>query len=93
MVRRCRARPHERIPHLCHPYCLYWGHHSHDAAWSLADITMGGMTLINLPACVALSGVVIKAYKDYEKQKAQGLDPVFKAESIGMDPEELDFWK
>ena len=63
------------------------------AAWSLADITMGGMTLINLPACVALSGVVIKAYKDYEKQKAQGLDPVFKAESIGMDPEELDFWK
>lgn len=54
---------------------------------------MGGMTLINLPACVALSGVVIKAYKDYEKQKAQGLDPVFKAESIGMDPEELDFWK
>ena len=63
------------------------------AAWSLADITMGGMTLINLPACVALSGVVIKAYKEYEKQKAQGLDPVFKAESIGMDPEELDFWK
>mgnify|MGYP002239876314 CR=1 FL=1 len=28
------------------------------AAWDLADIMMGGMTLINLTACVLLGGVV-----------------------------------
>jgi len=64
-----------------------------DAAWALADITMGGMTLINLPACIILGGIVIKALKDYENQKKEGKDPVFKAKDIGLDDSNLDFWK
>ena len=63
-----------------------------DAAWALADITMGGMTLINLPACVLLGGIAVKALRDYERQKKAGQNPVFHAEDIGLDTAELDFW-
>ena len=40
-----------------------------DAAWALADITMGGMAIINIPCCIILAGTVCKALRDYEKQK------------------------
>ena len=65
---------------------------SMDAAWAVADITMGGMTLINLPACVLMSGTVIAALKDYEKQKKEGKNPVFHARNIGMKASDLDYW-
>ena len=64
-----------------------------DFAWTMADITMGGMTLINIPCCLILSGIVIKALKDFEKQRKAKLDPVFKAKSIGIDSSETAFWK
>ena len=62
-------------------------------AWTLADITMGGMTLINIPCCLVLSGQVIRALKDYESQKKAGKDPEFKAADIGLDSEKLSYWK
>ena len=62
-------------------------------AWTMADITMGGMTLINIPCCFILSRLVIKALKDFEKQKKEKIDPVFKSEDIGIDASELSFWK
>lgn len=65
---------------------------SNGAAWALADITMGGMALINIPVCIAIGGVVYKALDDYMKQKKAGLNPVFHARDIGMDPLELNFW-
>ncbi|MBQ2469741.1 MAG: alanine:cation symporter family protein [Ruminococcus sp.] len=64
-----------------------------DAAWATADITMGGMTLINIPACVLLGSIAIKTLKDYEAQKKAGKNPVFKASDIGLKPEETDMWK
>ncbi|SNU07090.1 alanine or glycine:cation symporter, AGCS family [Lachnospiraceae bacterium] len=64
-----------------------------NAAWAMADITMGGMTLINLPCCMILGKVAIDALKDYEKQKKEGKKPVFKGKDIGLNEEELDFWK
>ena len=64
-----------------------------DIAWAMADITMGGMTLINLPSCMLLGKVAIDTLKDYEKQKKSGIKPVFKAADIGLNEEELDFWK
>ena len=64
-----------------------------DAAWAMADITMGGMTLINLPVCVLLGKTAIDCMKDYEKQKKLGLKPVFKASSIDIDLEELQHCK
>ncbi|MBR5658289.1 MAG: alanine:cation symporter family protein [Lachnospiraceae bacterium] len=64
-----------------------------DAAWAVADITMGGMTLINLPACMMLGGVAVRALKDYEKQRKAGKKPVFYGKNIGLNEENLDFWK
>ena len=64
-----------------------------NAAWAAADITMGGMTLINLPACMLLGKVAIDCLKDYEKQKKEGKKPIFKASDIGLNEDELDFWK
>ena len=63
-----------------------------NAAWAAADITMGGMTIINLPICMLLGKVAIDALKDYEKQKKEGKNPVFKAKDIGLNTEELDYW-
>lgn len=64
-----------------------------NAAWAMADITMGGMTLINLPSCMILGKVAIDALKDYEKQKSEGKNPVFMGRDIGLNEEELDYWK
>jgi AGCS family alanine or glycine:cation symporter len=64
-----------------------------NAAWAMADITMGGMTLINLPCCVVLGKVAINALKDYEVQKKAGKNPVFYGKDIGLSEDELDFWK
>ncbi len=64
-----------------------------DLAWTMADITMGGMTLINIPCCLILSGIAIKALKDFERQKKRKLNPVFKAKNIGLNESELSFWK
>ncbi len=64
-----------------------------DACWALADITMGGMALVNVPACVVLGGVAFRAAKDYERQRKEGKDPVFHASVIGIDPSGLDYWQ
>ena len=64
-----------------------------DAAWAMADISMGGMTLINIPVCILLGKIAFDCLKDYEKQKKEGKNPIFKAESIGLNEEELDCWK
>ena len=51
------------------------------------------MTLINLPACMVLGNVAVRALKDYEKQKREGKNPSFRAKEIGLNTEELDYWK
>ena len=65
---------------------------SMDAAWALAEITMGLMALINIPCCVILGGVAVKALKNYEEQRREGREPEFHAKSIGIDPDDLDYW-
>ncbi len=65
---------------------------SADLLWSIADITMGGMTLINMPVIIILSKYALRALKDYEEQRRSGTEPVFHAENIGL-PHEVDYWK
>ncbi len=62
-------------------------------AWAIADIFMAGMALINIPCIMAAGGIVLRALEDYEKQRKSGINPVFHASSIGLDPEKLDYWK
>lgn len=59
--------------------------------WDLADVTMGFMALINIPTCAILGKVALGALADYEKQKNEGKDPVFKAASVGLE-NKVDFW-
>lgn len=63
-----------------------------DAAWSVADITMGLMTLVNLPCCVILFGAARDALMDYESQIRAGKNPEFHAGNIGLDAGRLNFW-
>lgn len=64
---------------------------SADLLWNIADITMGGMTLINMPVILYLGKYVIRTLKDYDKQLKEGKDPVFKAKNIGL-PYKTDYW-
>ena len=64
---------------------------SADLLWNIADITMGGMTIINIPVIFILSKYAFAALKDYEKQKKAGKQPTFKDESIGL-PHKTDYW-
>lgn len=65
---------------------------SADLLWNIADVTMGGMTLINMPVIVILGRYAYRALSDYTKQRKEGKDPVFKAENIAL-PHETDYWR
>ena len=64
-----------------------------EVAWNLGDILMGLMALINLPVIVILGNQAIRCANDYVAQRKAGLEPHFTASSIGLNPDELDFWK
>ena len=65
-----------------------------DAAWAIADILMAFMALINIPSILILGNIAIQAMKDYEAQRREGKNPVFRAKNIkGLDASRLDFWK
>lgn len=65
---------------------------SADLLWNIADIAMGGMTIINIPVIIILGKYAVAALKDYDSQRKQGLNPVFKAKSINL-PHDVDCWK
>ncbi len=48
------------------------------------------MVWLNMIAIVILAKPAFIALKDYEKQKKQGLDPVFNPETLGI--KNADFW-
>ena len=55
--------------------------------WSLADILMGLMAVVNLTAILLLGNKAFTALKDYQKQRRAGKNPVFRAEEAGVgDP-------
>ena len=62
-------------------------------AWNFSDLMMAVMCLINLPCCFILGKTALNACKDYEKQKKAGSNPVFLAKDIGLDDQNLDYWK
>ena len=64
---------------------------SADLLWNIADVTMGLMTLINMPVILILSKYAILALNDYDRQRESGKSPVFKAENINL-PHKTDWW-
>ena len=65
---------------------------SADLLWNIADVTMGGMTIINMPVIFILGKYAFRALKDYDKQLKEGKTPVFKAKNIDL-PHEVDYWQ
>ena len=64
---------------------------SADLLWGIADITMGAMTIINMPVIFILAKYVYRALKDYQKQRKEGKVPTFKAKDIGIQTK-TDYW-
>ncbi len=62
-----------------------------DLLWGIADVTMGAMTIINMPVIIYLGKYVFAALKDYEQQRKNGIEPVFKSKNIDL-PHKTDFW-
>ena len=63
--------------------------------WSLADLTMGMMTLCNIAAIVLLGRQVLVLLKDYTSQKQSGKDPVFKKSAMKefADNDSIECWE
>ncbi|MGL4493929.1 MAG: alanine:cation symporter family protein, partial [Tannerellaceae bacterium] len=65
-----------------------------DIVWSLADVFMALMALTNLVAIVLLGNIAVKALKDYQKQKRNGVaNPTFHKSSIKeLKDEDITCW-
>ncbi|MBQ7953720.1 MAG: alanine:cation symporter family protein, partial [Clostridia bacterium] len=53
--------------------------------WSIADITMGAMAIINIPVIFMLGKYSLRALNNYERQRKHGVDPVFHAADVGLE--------
>ena len=62
--------------------------------WSLADLTMGLMTLCNIVALVLLGRQALLLLDDYRRQKREGKDPVFEKRAIKelAENENIECW-
>lgn len=65
---------------------------SADLLWGIADVTMGAMTLINMPVILLMSKYAIRCLNNYVAQRKQGKEPVFHAKDIDL-PHEVDYWQ
>jgi AGCS family alanine or glycine:cation symporter len=53
-------------------------------AWTIGDIGVGLMAWLNIVAIFLLRKPAFAAFKDYEKQRKEGKDPVFVAKDLGI---------
>ena len=93
LLKRVPCKAFMRIYHIIASLVIFIGAGlSADLLWNIADITMGGMTLINIPVIVFLSKYAIRALKNYEKQRKEGIEPVFHVKDIDL-PHDVDYWQ
>ena len=59
--------------------------------WTLADVFMGIMALINLVAIAMLYKIAVKALEDYRSQRKKGKDPVFHRDVLG-NADGIELW-
>ena len=64
---------------------------SADMLWNIADVLMGGMTIINIPVILYLGKYAYRALRDYEHKSAEGLKMTFCKKDIGL-ADETDYW-
>lgn len=59
-------------------------------AWNVADVLLGIMVLINVPAILLLGKKALDALEDYRTQRKAGKDPEYVAHRHGV--KDVDFW-
>lgn len=78
-----RARPWILAYRLLVVLCVFGGALGSVALiWNVADLFMGFMATINLIAIIPLGGLAVKMLKDYQRQRALGINPVFRSSSL-----------
>jgi AGCS family alanine or glycine:cation symporter len=68
---------------------IYGSVHSSDLAWGIADVGVGLLVWSNLIGMAFLGGTCAKVMRDYDRQVAKGLDPVFRPAEAGINNAEL----
>ena len=64
-----------------------------DTVWTLGDICMAVLTLVNIIAILCLGKYVFRLADDYRRQRKQGIkDPVFRKEQLPEIQHELETW-
>ena len=64
-----------------------------DFVWTIADITMGMMTICNLAAILLLGKYAITALNDYRSQRLRGYDPIYHSSSIPEIAKKTPCWE
>lgn len=64
---------------------------SADVMWSLGDIGYGTLGWVNMIAILILSPVVYRVMRDYDRQRREGVDPVFEPARAGI--RNADWWE
>ncbi|WP_042221323.1 alanine/glycine:cation symporter family protein [Oceanobacillus manasiensis] len=62
-----------------------------DLVWSMADLAMAVMALINLYAITRLFKIANRVLQDYVQQRKAGKDPVFYRDTL-EDEDGIDYW-
>ena len=63
-----------------------------EAAWAMADICMGLMTLCNLLAIFLLGKYAMRLLKDYQAQRKAGKNPVYHSSTIPEIADKTECW-
>lgn len=93
MLGREPGKTFMRVYHILASLVIFIGAGlSADLLWNIADITMGGMTLINMPVILVLSKYAIRALHNYDEQRKAGLEPTFRVKDIEL-PHKVDYWQ
>lgn len=70
--------------------CIFGAVKTADLAWAVGDIGVGLMAWLNIIAIILMHKKAFLCLKDYEKQLAIGLDPVFHPEKLRIRG--ADYW-
>ncbi|SBA67556.1 Na(+)-linked D-alanine glycine permease [Staphylococcus aureus] len=63
-----------------------------ETVWNTADLFMGLMAIVNIISIIGLSNVAFALMKDYQKQKKEGKNPVFKPENLEINLFGISAW-
>ncbi|MDO5410894.1 MAG: alanine/glycine:cation symporter family protein [Lachnospiraceae bacterium] len=82
------------ILRICFVACIFMGTLlKAEVIWTMGDIAAGAQCWINIIAVFLLGNIAVKIFKDYDRQKKNGVtEPVFDPDTLGIK-NASDIWK